>query len=208
MSAVITKIGANKSQVYSFSRTASAPQRELFQLNKDVAILPQHPTHPRFTPSLVQTCKRDFSWQFVVGWSTTWIRTSGRTHLHSPWLNAWLVAELHQSYQHGEPQPADQDVEHPRHVAQTECARLVLCPMDERGSWRHQWRWTWSLINLSKAAKVQFIREAEHSPPGTSTRAGSERLKLNCLNSQPLTASACKCMHSKQVKTPEIKKLL
>lgn len=48
------------------------------------------------------------------------------THLHSPGLDPGLVAELDQSHQHGEAKPANQDVEDPRHVAQTERARLVL----------------------------------------------------------------------------------
>lgn len=49
-----------------------------------------------------------------------------QTHLHPARLDPRLVAELDQSHQHGQPQPADQDVEDSRHVAQTERARLVL----------------------------------------------------------------------------------
>lgn len=70
----------------------------------------------------------DSLWQFnpAAAVLSYRIRSNAGTHLHSPRLDAWLVAELHQGHQHGEPQPANQDVEHPRHIAQTERACLVL----------------------------------------------------------------------------------
>lgn len=48
-------------------------------------------------------------------------------HLHSLGLVARLVAEFDEGHQHGQAQAPDEDVEDPRHVAQTEgLGRLVL----------------------------------------------------------------------------------
>lgn len=50
-------------------------------------------------------------------------------HLHSLGLVARLVAEFNEGHQHGQAQAPDEDVEDPRHVAQTEgLGRLVLWP--------------------------------------------------------------------------------
>lgn len=166
----------------------------------------------------------------------TRIRSSVGAHLHSPRLDAWLVAELHQGHQHGEPQPADQDVEDPRHIAQTERAGLVLSAQIDgwkTGTWRHRWFWTWIkkhlLKDLSKAVKDKFIHQAKKLNPSSRTKAAGRGWgptsdprsetdlhkvggfrsnywagQANSLDSQPLTVSACKLMHSQQIKTTKI----
>lgn len=164
----------------------------------------------------------------------TLIRSSVGAHLHSPRLDAWLVAELHQGHQHGEPQPADQDVEDPRHIAQTERAGLVLSAQTDgwkTGTWSHQWCWTWIkkhlLTDLSKAVKVH--PSSQKLNPSSRTKAAGRGWgptrdprsetdlhqvggfrsnywagQANSLDSQPLTVSACTLMHSQQIKTTKV----
>lgn len=91
-----------------------------------------------------------------------------RTHLHPSWLDPGLVAELDQSDEHGQPQPTNQNIKHSRHVAQTECARLVLSAqrggVRENQSWcrlsQHYYNYTWTVhpLKWSRVKRHQSLQ--------------------------------------------------
>jgi len=61
-----------------------------------------------------------------------------QSHLHSPRLNAGLVAEFDQCHQHGQTQPTNQDVEHPGHIAEAQGAGLILSARGEEADVKPQ----------------------------------------------------------------------